>query len=49
MGGQASYAKEISGNYMNWNTVPSYLTGSMFCTSDQFGHGTTVYSNGSLT
>jgi hypothetical protein len=39
--------KEISGNYMNWNIAPSYLTVSMLCTSDPFGHGTSMLSVGS--
>ncbi len=34
---------------MNWNVVPSYLSVSMLCTSDKFGHGTTVYSSGTPT
>ena len=46
---QASLAKEITGNYMNWTTSAQHLSISMFCTSDKFGHGTTVYADGTPT
>lgn len=45
---KVSYKTGIKGDYMNWNVDPTPLTVTLLCTSDQFGHGTTLYHIGSI-